>query len=180
MFDPSSIRYDLAQAIRMLIGKNSIGNGYVRITVTGGSDLDYPSGDHLVVAITKSMDWSQKMASIAVVTIDNTRDVFRHVKTTNRLVSTFALREAVRVGADEAIFLDNGMMIEAACSNVFEMRSGRFVTPKLDGRGLAGIVREVILEEIPCIIADISATSHGPLFLTNSLIGVVPVRSVNG
>ncbi|NND81034.1 MAG: aminodeoxychorismate lyase [Gammaproteobacteria bacterium] len=86
-------------------------------------------------------------------------------------------QEALLCGAD-------GGVIEATQSNVFIRNGGQLNTPDLSSAGVAGVMREFVLntvdelgllaEVVPLSVADIEAADE--VFLTNSLIGAWPVR----
>ena len=77
-----------------------------------------------------------------------------------------------------------GRFIGGTMSNLFLVRGSRLLTPRLDTCGVAGTVRGLALRiagdlgiEVPesdIAVSDIAAADG--LFLTNSLIGVWPVR----
>jgi len=85
------------------------------------------------------------------------------IKHGNRLEQVIA-RSQWKSGWDEALVMDvNENVIEATQSNVFIVSGGVIMTPCLKNTGVAGVMRECILE----------------LFLTNSVIGLWPVKQFN-
>jgi len=80
-----------------------------------------------------------------------------------------------------------GQVIEGTYTNIFIARQGRLITPALNACGVAGIMRAVVLElaiaagidctERAVLLEDLYAAEE--LFLTNSLIGIWPVRELN-
>ena len=93
-------------------------------------------------------------------------------------------RRARAAGKDEALFLNMaGNVAECASSNVFFVCGEELVTPSLDSGLLPGIVREVVCEcfdvtERP--VARDELEGFDEMFLTNSLMGVMPARSLDG
>lgn len=88
-------------------------------------------------------------------------------------------RRAAALGIDEPIFLNTrGEITEGATTNLFFIRRGKLVTPSLSCGMLPGIVRSHILstyeikEEI-LLPEDIGECEE--MFLTNSLLGIMPV-----
>jgi 4-amino-4-deoxychorismate lyase len=78
----------------------------------------------------------------------------------------------------------DGEVVGGTMTNLFLWDGRTLLTPAVDRCGIAGTVRALTLElararEIPCVVADIKldllARSKG-LFLTNSVVGVWPVR----
>jgi branched-chain amino acid aminotransferase len=112
----------------------------------------------------------------------------RH-KTANYLACVMAKREAQAAGADEAILMnERGEATEGATSNIFIVRNGCVFTPLVACGLLPGITREVVITlcvatGIPCREwtlrpGDLFASDE--IFITNSLLGVMPVRMVSG
>jgi para-aminobenzoate synthetase / 4-amino-4-deoxychorismate lyase len=84
--------------------------------------------------------------------------------------------------------LDADAVLEAGRANVFIVRDGGLVTPPLDGRILPGTARAATLAlaeelgvpaaEAPLTLADLRAADE--VFLTSSLRGIRPARSLDG
>jgi branched-chain amino acid aminotransferase len=111
------------------------------------------------------------------------------IKTTSRLASVLARREAARAGAFEAALLDAaGNLTEGTTSNLFLVRQGRLLTPAIDGRALPGVTRAVVLETardagIEVDERPLPAPLLGEadeIFLTNTSWEVLPVTRVDG
>ena len=109
------------------------------------------------------------------------------IKHLSRLENVMAAAEAAAVGAFDALLLDSsGHVISGAMSNVFVVRGGGVVTPRLDHCGVAGVMRGVVLRECATLgiaahdgrlsLEDVLAADEA--FITNVRIGVVPVRRV--
>jgi 4-amino-4-deoxychorismate lyase len=79
-------------------------------------------------------------------------------------------------------------VIEGVFSNLFLARSGQLVTPSLQRCGIAGVMREEIIEQakrlgIECEVRDVSYAEllrADEVFLCNSLIDIWPVRELDG
>ncbi len=75
-------------------------------------------------------------------------------------------------------------VIEGTMSNLFALHGQTLLTPALDNCGVAGIVRAVVMEIAPALGLDVQVrelrlddlSSADSLFMTNSLIGIWPVR----
>jgi para-aminobenzoate synthetase/4-amino-4-deoxychorismate lyase len=82
----------------------------------------------------------------------------------------------------------DGTVLEASRSNVFLVLDGALVTPRADGRLLPGLARRRVLElargaGLPVRETDVGSTDlerADEVFLTNSLRGIEPVRSLGG
>jgi branched-chain amino acid aminotransferase len=110
-------------------------------------------------------------------------------KTSNFLESLLTRREARRAGADDALLLnDRGLVAEASSSNVFIVRDGRLVTPRLGSGLLPGVTRGVILEiaaerGIPAAEVDLrpeDLSEAAEVFISNSMIEIMPVTKLDG
>ena len=111
------------------------------------------------------------------------------LKHLNRLEQVMARREWSDAGIAEALmFSTGGRLISGVMSNVFLIEGGVLRTPGLDRCGVAGIMRRVVLREaaragIPVEEAAIEGAELArarELFLTSALIGLRPVRSLDG
>jgi branched-chain amino acid aminotransferase len=111
------------------------------------------------------------------------------VKTTSRIVSVLARREAQVRGAYEALFLDAaGHLTEGTASNLFLVASGTLRTPSSASGALPGVTRAAVLEAAAAAglpIAEdavpVSALETADeLFLTNTSWEVLPVVEVDG
>jgi 4-amino-4-deoxychorismate lyase len=109
------------------------------------------------------------------------------IKHLSRIGNVMASAEASKARCFDALLLDvAGRVISGAMSNVFTVREGRVVTPRMDQCGVAGIMRAVVLRECPALgigIAEEELTldemfAADEAFVTNVRIGVVPVRRV--
>ena len=77
-----------------------------------------------------------------------------------------------------------GIVVSGSMSNVFFLNKQKWETPCITSAGVAGIIRSKLLDEFPefsegNISESIMATCSAA-FITNSLIGVVPIISLNG
>ena len=111
------------------------------------------------------------------------------LKHCNRLEQVLARAEWSDPGIAEALmYSSSGALISGTMSNVFIVRDARLSTPRLDRCGVAGIMRRLVLtaaaqegiavEERTLGTEDLGAAQE--LFLTNALIGVRPVRELEG
>ncbi|MGB1547602.1 MAG: aminodeoxychorismate lyase [Alphaproteobacteria bacterium] len=107
------------------------------------------------------------------------------IKHLNRLEQVLAANEERNPEIAEALMADDaGNLIEGTRTNVFFVIEGVLTTPDLSGAGVAGILREVVLEEAKSMGREVSVRPVRPeeakkaeeFFLTNSLIHLWPVR----
>jgi branched-subunit amino acid aminotransferase/4-amino-4-deoxychorismate lyase len=100
-----------------------------------------------------------------------------------------ARQEARVAGVDEAICLnEEGFLAEASTSNVFLVGEGVLKTPGLTSGILPGVTREAVLElagglGIATVEDDITLDEllqADEVFITNSVMEVMPLTEVNG
>lgn len=87
----------------------------------------------------------------------------------------------------EGLMLDvRGLVIEGTRSNLLLVKEGTLITPGLEESGVAGIVREIVLEiaaewGIPTEIREVrpeELADADEAFLTNSIIRLWPIRRI--
>lgn len=83
---------------------------------------------------------------IAAVTQNDTRWHYCTIKSTSLLANVLAADAARARGANEAIMVRDGAVLEGTSSNVFAVVDGRLVTPALRDTILPGITRGVVLD----------------------------------
>ncbi|MFO7898474.1 MAG: aminotransferase class IV [Planctomycetota bacterium] len=189
----------VAAAVGDLIDRNGLGDAYVRVTLTRGEHTgalapDEPREPTLLVEARELHPYPaelyQRGADVIVSSLaHNSRSPLRAHKTTNYLPSILAKREAAERGALEAVLLDPaGHVCECATSNVFCVRGGALFTPPLDLNILPGITRRRVIELAGAAGTEVreerftadALRSADEAFVTNSLMEVLPVRSVDG
>ena len=111
------------------------------------------------------------------------------LKHLNRLEQVLARAEWDDPAVAEGLMLDlDGRAVSGTQSNLFVLHRGTLLTPPVDRCGVAGVARAVALETArACGVAVREArlsredvTAADALFLTSSLIGVWPVRELDG
>jgi len=108
------------------------------------------------------------------------------IKHLNRLEQVLARAEWRMEYADGIMCDDAGNVIEGTMSNIFIVTAGRLRTPATTDCGVDGIMREVVLDAaatlgLPCETGPLTLpdVEHADeMFITNSLIGVWPVRQL--
>ena len=111
------------------------------------------------------------------------------IKHLNRLENVLARAEWDDPEIVEGLLCnEGGYAIEGTMSNLFVERGETLVTPDLSHCGVAGIIRAIVMEEarsqgLSVAVADIryeDVITAKALFLTNSIIGIWPVRELEG
>lgn len=109
------------------------------------------------------------------------------IKSISRIAYTLALKEAKEKGYDEAILLNSrGYVCEGSRSNIFLVKNNQIFTPAAESGCLCGITRlsimdiarkhKIIFSEAAISLKDCYDADEA--FLTNSLIGVMPLASI--
>ncbi|MDK6804272.1 aminotransferase class IV [Aerococcus sp. UMB7834] len=95
----------------------------------------------------------------------------------------FSLKAARAKGYQEALFTNpDGLVCEGATSNLFIVKAGDLYTPKQSAGLLAGTVRAYLLDNFPIKTEGIPLASlyqADEVFLTNALMGIMPVCQVD-
>jgi len=111
------------------------------------------------------------------------------IKHLNRLEQVLARAEWDAPEIAEGLMRDvDGRWVEGTRTNLFLVREDGLLTPALGRCGIAGVMRGLVLERardrgLRTLEADVGAADLAGargLFLTNSLIGIWPVRKLEG
>ena len=147
-----------------------------------GGRVDEPT---LVFSLHDLSPWRRETTPIEV-TICTTRLAeqirLAGIKHSNRLEQVLAARELIESSAEEGLQMNSrDELVCAISANLFLARGRELLTPPVDSCGVAGTVRQLIIEElapaagIPVSIAPVKR-EHLPgfdeLFLTNALHGI--------
>jgi 4-amino-4-deoxychorismate lyase len=111
------------------------------------------------------------------------------IKHCNRLEQVLARREWTDPGiAESLLYSSSGALVSGTMTNVFIVKQGALCTPHLDCCGVAGVMRRTVLalaaqlgidaREERLTQADLQLAEG--MFLTNALIGIHPVRELDG
>ncbi|MGZ4292302.1 MAG: aminotransferase class IV, partial [Gaiellaceae bacterium] len=103
-------------------------------------------------------------------------------KTTSYGVSFAARRQAEHLGADDALFVGDGLVLEAATANIWWRRGDVLYTPATRPGVLPGVTRGLVcslepVEEGAFPLDDLLAADEA--FTTSSIREVMPVVSVD-
>lgn len=177
---------------------NDLKSAYIRLTITRGEGrfgLDYndifiPN----VVITTKEFgaypDWMYiRGISAKVVEIrQNEHSPVSGMKSLNFLNYILGRLDAKRNGCEEAILKNiKGAIAEGAASNVFLVKRGTIMTPSLASGIIPGVTRDTVIGIANKLKLNIKEKlvsyrellSADEIFLTNSLIEVLPVTRVD-
>jgi aminodeoxychorismate lyase len=187
--DPLAVK---AAADDALVGRS--GRLALRITVTagsGGRGLDRPSAPILRVIATAAPA-ARPSGPISLVTSNvrrNERSPTSRLKTLAYLDNILARAEVRGLGGDEALMLNTRDEVAcAAAANLFWIVDRRLFTPALECGVLDGVMRRRILaaaaglaiEAVEVRVGLAAVQTADAVFVTNSLIGVGAVASLDG
>ena len=116
-------------------------------------------------------------------------DLIGGVKSTSYALNMMAVDEARARGAEDAVFVaGDGTVLEATTSNVWWRRGSTLFTPAVDGRILAGVTRDVLLElaspagyevaEGVFPVSELAAADEA--FASSSIREVMPIVALDG
>ena len=167
--------------------------GRLRITVTGGpSPLGSERGDAPSTVVVGVGDLPLHPAQADLVTVPFRRNEYGALtnhKTTSYGENVVALAYAKKQRGTEAIFANTaGNLCEGAGSNIFIVIEDELTTPPISSGCLPGVTRALVLDlcrpekiEVSQRNVPLRALAEATeAFLTSSLRGVQPVRSVDG
>lgn len=189
----------IQQVIEQLLAINNLEDAYIRMTLSRGSAVNglipAQAGSSTFVIHTKpfvAYPSSFYKTGVPLITSrvrrSTTCPLSGH-KTLNFLANYLMKKEAVDNGAHDAIILNTDNHItECAVSNIFIVEKNTVITPSLKANVLPGITREIVLDL--CSKNDIHtleglfgierALCADEVFITNSLMEVMPVSKING
>jgi D-alanine transaminase len=123
-----------------------------------------------------------------VITIPDIRWKRRDIKTVQLLAPSLAKQQAVDAGADDAWFVEDGLITEGTSNNSWIVKGGKLITRHLSPEILHGITREAILkfaaadgltfEERAFSVEEAQAADEA--FITSATTVVMPVVSIDG
>ena len=176
---------------RRAVTERRLGNARaaVRLTWTAGSGgrglgRPEPVTPRMVAAAAASARPDTPAAVVVSSIRRNARSPTARLKSLNYLDNVLARREAEEAGGDEALLLNTaGHVACASAANLFWITEGRLYTPSLSCGVLDGVVRAQVIAAAP--VEEVRANLDTVLkaeaaFLTNSLIGVRPIKVLAG
>ncbi len=181
---------EIVYMLRETVAGNSISQGAARITLSAGAD---GGPAHIVISNRKlpytPEQYEKGFAAGFVSFPRNERSPLVGHKTTCFFENVLARREIAGRGLDEGLFLNTGgELAEGTVSNIFLVVDDRVLTPHPESGLLPGIMRQVVLgacrqrgiavEERKIMLEDLKHCREA--FITNSLIGVMPLVIIEG
>lgn len=164
-----------SQVIKLLVSRGQGGRGYS------------PAGfNEPLVYVTPSPlpDYQQQRQQgiwLGIASLQlSTQPLLAGIKHTSRLETVLLKAESEQSAFDDLVVCDQqGRVTELCAANLFFKTKNKWCTPKLDQAGVAGVMRQWLLQHLdveqgyfPLTALD-DATA---MFASNALMGVVPVR----
>jgi len=169
----------------------------IKIVVTrGDSERGYRVPDNPVSRIVLTLSsypsypasyWENGVDITTCKTTLSSQERLAGIKHLNRLEQVLARQEWDNEYQEGLMLNISGHVVEAVMSNVFVIENSQIITPRIDCEGVKGVMRDVVLklcESNGIMTMEDNLTLERVLFadevfLTNSLIGVWPVKSIN-
>ncbi|HAM37788.1 MAG: hypothetical protein A2474_02895 [Elusimicrobia bacterium RIFOXYC2_FULL_34_12] len=197
------IRYskqEIKSAVYRTLKINKLKNAYIRISFSRGIgeiglDTALCKKPVFVIITNKFRQYPKEYYKNGVKIIiaetrrNHPKSLNPKIKSNNFLNNILAKIEAKKRNAFESIMLNlDGFIAEGTVSNIFIVKNGILMTPSLKCGILGGITRKYILEsakkmkikvkEAKIRINELYAVDE--CFITNTSIGIMPVRSIDG
>jgi D-alanine transaminase len=126
--------------------------------------------------------------SLSAITVDDIRWLRCDIKSIGLLPNILARQTAIENGADDAIFVRDGMVTECPAANVFLVKEGVIITPPLNEWILGGVTRDLVIalaleNHIPCLqrpVQKMELCTADELWISSSTKDVMPVISLDG
>jgi len=189
----------LVSAVQRLMELNCLSDAYIRLTVSRGmhsGTLTFNDDYHpTTVIMARELSpypeeyYTQGVKVIIAGVRQNSFSPLSCHKSLSYFNNILSKEEARMSGVFEAILLNSeGDVAEGATSNVFTVKSGYVFTPPVSSHILPGVTRKTVLHIIPQLNLKVDKKRTSPeelstsdeVFLTNSLMEVIPVVEVDG
>ena len=140
-----------SKEITDLISRSNLTNGYVYYQVSRGIDSirSHMFDDSLSIeTFGYVVDHAFKSQKLKVMICEDLRWQRCDIKSTSLLGNILSMNNARTNGCDEVIMQKNNILTEGGASNVFFANEDTVFTPALSNNILAGITRELLIDEI--------------------------------
>jgi branched-subunit amino acid aminotransferase/4-amino-4-deoxychorismate lyase len=183
---------ELISACRSVVDANNFQSARVRLTVLTGTPDE---GEMTVIATVKEYEErpddlvTEGIKAITLRGFSSSTDMLAAVKSTSYQRFAVARRIAENSGCEEAILInEHGNVSEGSYSNIFAVDGHEIITPCVTDGLLPGITRALVMEiakengfEVrEQSIAATQIPAMDEVFVTNSLIEIIPVTSIDG
>ncbi len=184
---------------REIVAKNGVSNGRVYLQVTRGNpgDRDFVFPDPAATRPTlilftqvagRPEDSAEAKRGLKVISIPDIRWARRDIKTVQLLYPSMGKMMAKKAGADDAWFVEDGLVTEGTSNNAWIVKGGRIITRALSNDILHGITRAAVMryaDEAQLKVEERSFTldeakAADEAFVTSASAFVMPVVEIDG
>ncbi|MGH7152211.1 MAG: aminotransferase class IV [Planctomycetota bacterium] len=174
---------DPDSAVRTYLREAGIERAALRITWTRGASRGAPS----LVVTARDLPPPPREVSLSIAPYrKDPADPLERVKTVSRARAALARERALARGAFDALVATaDGDFAEGTITNLFAFAGGSLRTPPPERGVLPGTVRKILLGALRVPVReervrgeDLAAAEE--VFVTNALVGVVPVAAIEG
>lgn len=177
-----------------LAKRNNLTEGGIYLQVTRGAaerDFAYPKDTvPSLVMFTQERNLvndPRAQTGVAVITTPDLRWKRRDIKSVAMLAQTMAKQEAAKVGAAEAIMVEDGVVTEGSSSTAWIVKDGKLITRNLTNSVLPGVTRRSVMaicEELGMDVEERTYTVEelyeaDECFITAATTLVMPVVKVD-
>ena len=140
---------DLISLIYRLINISGYESYMIYISVSRDADerthsyIDCTSANLLIIIKEFSLS---KSDGLKLITLNDDRYNYCHIKTVNLLPSVIAATKAQIAGCDEAVFIRGGIVTECAHSNIFIIKNETLITHPISSSILPGVTRKHLIK----------------------------------
>jgi len=187
---------ELTAAINGVLQHNNLQEASIRLTLSRGIGTARPDpascGDLTIAVFVAPLPPPLPPTGWNIATVNLRRNLSSplvKIKSANYLDNILAKAEAKILGAQEAVMLNTDELVaEGSMSNIFLVKAGRLITPDENSGILPGITRSTVIElaqaeNIPIEIRKVKEEEldeADEIFMTSSIMEVIPVRTFNG
>jgi branched-subunit amino acid aminotransferase/4-amino-4-deoxychorismate lyase len=179
---------ELHELVKLALDEAGEAEAVLRVYATPGHQ-DVPIALAIVAELPPDLE-ELRAAGIRTISIEfRPADLIGGVKSTSYALNMMAVDEARARGAEDAVFVaGDGTVLEATTSNIWWRRRRTLSTPAVDGRILAGVTRDVLLELAPAAgyevvegafpLSELAAADEA--FASSSVREVMPIVALDG
>lgn len=186
----------ISRAMKELIQRNDLLEGVARITLSRGEGergLGISGRERPTLLIstfplkTLPSHWyAEGVKGVPVEWPGKRKDALGWVKATSYLRGIAAFQKAAAEGGTEAIYLDEGWVVEGAGSNIFGLWGDRLKTPPIKSGILPGITRGIVLQIGRKMGLDVGEEDFtlpellegDESWMTNSVVEILPMTRI--
>ena len=146
-------RGTLASEITKFATRSGVREGMVYLQLTRGvsprNHIFPPVQKPTLLFYTRAMAKPQlpgEGEGMKLITVEDDRWKRCWIKSIALLPNTLAKNKAIAAGADEAVFIENGVITECSASNLFAVINDKLVTHPVGSKVLPGITRAILLD----------------------------------